>query len=185
MQPRRRRRVFVDPTIQGALCLRVVIYWICFLVSTALLLGCWLGLRAPPSSFSQWFTDIWTRYGPALAVASLIFPIVVLDLLVVSNKFAGPLRRLHAAMKRLGDGEHVEPIRFRSNDFCGEFAEEFNRILGRMNSLERAVAAPENSKVPRFSDNALGDFVIRATGLRGSANGEPRANGTRSPEEQR
>jgi hypothetical protein len=31
-------------------------------------------------------------------------------------------------MKRLANGEHVEPIRFRDNDFWYEFTEDFNRL---------------------------------------------------------
>jgi hypothetical protein len=165
------------------MCLRVAIYWLCFLSVTAVLLGCWLALREAPLSFSEWFTGVWNQYGPALVVASLIFPVVLLDFLIVSNKFAGPLRRLHTAMKRLGDGEHVEPMRIRDNDFCGEFAEEFNRILKRMNSLERTAPAPESSTARQMADSP--DCPIRVAGSPGSANSQPQAKITRSPNGQR
>ena len=68
-------------------------------------------------------------------------PMVVADVIRVSNRFAGPLVRLRRSMRALARGEHVEPIHFRKGDFWQEFAEEFNAVAARVQG-ERPNAEP-------------------------------------------
>ena len=63
------------------------------------------------------------------------FPLVVIDCVRLSNRFAGPLHRLRRDMRRLAAGEIVEPIHFRDDDLWREFADEFNAVARRMELL--------------------------------------------------
>ena len=132
MQAWRRRRVLVDRKLQGSLLFRVALYWLCCQLSMALMLGCCLALDESPRSSAAWLQQIWVQYGQALIASLLVLPLVLLDCLVISNKFAGPMLRLRRAMKQLADGQPVAPIRFRRGDFWGEFTTEFNRVLARI-----------------------------------------------------
>ena len=79
--------------------------------------------------------DVYQRFAPAAAASLLILPLVVMDLLRLSNRFAGPARRLRNALCELGEGKEVRPLLFRDNDFWQETAAEFNRVNDRIKQL--------------------------------------------------
>jgi len=126
-----RKRLFVDPKVQGTLILRVVLYWIVFLVTLTLLLLCWRIFTGPARPFYTHFDDMWFQFGPALVGSFLLLPLVIYDILRVSNRFAGPLFRLRRSLRALARGEPVRPISFREGDFWIEVAHEFNAVLAR------------------------------------------------------
>jgi len=128
---RMRKRLFVDPKVQGALVVRVLLYWIVCLITITLMLLCWSVLRTPRMFYTH-LDDMWFRYGPALVASFLLLPMVVVDIIRLSNRFAGPLLRLRRSMRALARGEHVKPIHFREGDFWQEFADEFNALLARV-----------------------------------------------------
>ena len=82
--------------------------------------------------FYTHFDDMWFHYGPALVASLILLPMVIIDIIRTSNRFCGPLLRLRRSMRALAQGERVEPIRFRKGDFWGEFAEEFNAVVARV-----------------------------------------------------
>ena len=135
-----RKRLFIDPKVQGALVLRVLLYWAVCLITVTLMLLCWSILRTPRIFYTH-LDDMWFHYGPAFIASFILLPMVVLDIIRVSNRFAGPLVRLRRSMRALARGEHVEPIRFRDGDFWQEFADEFNAVAARVQG-ERPEAEP-------------------------------------------
>lgn len=130
---RMRKRLFVDPKVQGALVLRVLLYWAVCVITITLMLLCWNVLRTP-RMFYTFLDDMWYRYAPAILASSVLLPMVMVDIVRLSNRFAGPLYRLRRSMRALGRGERVEPIHFREGDFWQEFAEEFNAVVARVQS---------------------------------------------------
>jgi hypothetical protein len=126
-----RKRLFVDPKVQGTLILRVVLYWIVLLVTLTLLLLCWRIFTGPARPFYTHFDAMWFQFGPAMVGSFLLLPLVVFDILRVSNRFAGPLFRLRRSLRALARGEPVRPISFREGDFWIEVAHEFNAVLAR------------------------------------------------------
>ena len=135
-----RKQLFVDPKVQGALVLRVLLYWAVCLITVTLMLLCWSILRTPRMFYTH-LDDMWFHYGPAPIASFVLLPMVVLDIIRVSNRFAGPLVRLRRSMRALARGEHVEPIKFRKGDFWQEFADEFNAVAARF-QRERPNAEP-------------------------------------------
>jgi hypothetical protein len=128
---RKRKQLFVDTKVQGALVLRVLLYWLVCLITITLMLLCWSIIRTPRMFYAH-LDDMWFHYGPALIASLVLLPMVVVDIIRVSNRFAGPLVRLRRGMRALARGEHVEPIKFRQGDFWQEFAEEFNAVAARV-----------------------------------------------------
>jgi len=126
-----RKQLFVDSKVQGALVLRVLMYWVVCLITITLMLLCWSVLRTP-RMFYWHFDDMWFHYGPALIASFILLPMVVIDIIRLSNRFAGPMVRLRRSMRALARGEYVEPIRFREGDFWKEFADEFNAVVARV-----------------------------------------------------
>ena len=139
---RRRRRIFVDSRVQGALATRVVIYWVHCLVSVSFMLTIWVIFTGQPQSSSDLMRQVWSRGGPALLASLLLVPLVIFDCIRVSNRFVGPLIRLRKAMRQAADGQAVSPIDFRKDDFWQELATDFNRLCEQ---LGRVAAEPTSS----------------------------------------
>jgi len=139
---RMRKKLFVDPKVQGALVMRVVLYWIVCIITITLMLLCWRIVTGPARMFYTHFDDMWFHFGPALIASFLLLPLVIVDIIRLSNRFAGPLLRLRRSMRALARGDHVEPIHFRKGDFWHEFAEEFNAMVLRVQARDHA-AEPE------------------------------------------
>lgn len=137
-----RKRLFIDPKVQGALVLRVVLYWAVCLITITLMLLCWRILTGPARMFYAHFNDMWFLFGPALVASLVLLPLVIVDVVRMSNRFTGPLLRLRRCMRELAAGERVEPIHFRDGDFWQECADEFNAVLARVEGLSRS-AGPE------------------------------------------
>ena len=95
----RRGRIFVDPQVQGALIVRVMMYWMYCLLSVTLMLACWTILHDRPVSSSQMFQMIWDRGAPAVIASFLLLPIVMVDCVRASNRVAGPLLRLRRGLQ--------------------------------------------------------------------------------------
>lgn len=136
-----RRKLFVDPEVQGALVTRCVIYWcVSLIVVFAALLSpdfifVTLGLVSPTGP------SIWVRYAPALILSAALTPVLVLDLLRCTNRFAGPMVRTRRFLRSLANGERIEPIEFRNDDFWKGYAGDLNAVLQRIETLERQAAA--------------------------------------------
>lgn len=126
---RLRKQLFVDPKVQGALIGRVIMYWLVCLVTMTIMLLCWRIVTGPARPFYTHFDDMWFHFGPALVASLILLPLVVVDILRVSNRFVGPLFRLRRSIRAVARGEKVKPLRFRDNDFWHDFADEFNEML--------------------------------------------------------
>jgi hypothetical protein len=137
-----RKHLFVDPKVQGALVARVVLYWVVCLITITLMLLCWRIITGPARMFYTHFNDMWFFYGPALIASFLLLPLVMVDVIRFSNRFAGPLLRLRRCMRELARGEHVEPIEFRDDDFWQDIAQEFNGVIERVQG-EQSAAEPD------------------------------------------
>lgn len=137
----KRSRLFVDPEVQGALVTRCLVYWCValFVVFAALLspdfIFATLGLVSPTGP------SIWVRYTPGLILAGAMTPLMVLDLLRCTNKFAGPMVRTRRFLRQLAKGEEVDPIKFRRGDYWRGYADDLNALLRRIQVLESQVAA--------------------------------------------
>ena len=138
----RRRRLFVDFKLQGVLLAHTAIYWCYCLLSVTLIARCWVVFAHRPGSSAELFSTLWGYFGPALFGSILLLPLVLMDCLRLSNRFAGPMVRLRVAMHRLANGEPVKPVKLRDGDFWCEFAEDFNRVLAREAAGADAAANP-------------------------------------------
>jgi hypothetical protein len=137
-----RKHLFVDPKVQGALALRVVLYWVVCLMTITLMLLCWQVLTGPVRPFLTHLDNVWFHSGPALIASLLLLPLVIVDVLRLSNRFVGPVLRLRRSMRQLARGESVEPLDFRNGDFWHDFADEFNAVVARVQ---------QNAKLPQPS----------------------------------
>ncbi len=71
-----------------------------------------------------------------LVASLLVLPLILYDIGVLTNRVIGPLNRLRRELRRLGEGQRVEPLEFRDGDYWQEFAAEFNAVAQRVARLE-------------------------------------------------
>ena len=159
MSNNRRKKFYVDPAVQGALVARAAQYWLYSVaaVGTLTMLG-WIfvspGLHvlvaSPPLA-----SMVIQMVAIAVISAFLLLPFVLMDVSRHSNRFAGPMVRLRRSMEQLADGEAVEPIRFRDEDYWQDFATAFNRILARVNGAsDGATSTPQCTSPPAAAEGA-------------------------------
>ena len=141
-----RKHLFVDPKVQGALVVRVVLYWFFCLLTITLMLLCWRIVTGPARMFYTHFDDMWFFYGPAAIASLVLLPLVAVDIVRLSNRFVGPMLRLRRSMRDLARGETVEPLEFRDGDYWQDFAREFNTIAARLKQAERRADAASSAE---------------------------------------
>jgi hypothetical protein len=138
----KRRQKYIDPKVQGAIVLRTIFYWTLCMVTIILMLMAWRAFAWPARPLQTHLDEIWFRFSPVFITSLLLLPVLIADAIGLSNRFAGPMVRLRQSMRRLADGERVALVQFRKNDFWQEFAEDFNRLVVRIQAMEAARANP-------------------------------------------
>jgi len=117
----RRWRLFADMKLQGSLLLRTAFYW----------MGCQALMVCTVLAF-QWLTEdtsnAWDLMIPGIVVTSLCLPIVLFDLIVFSNRYAGPMLQISRWINGNADGKSVKGVRFREGDFFPGLDEKLNKI---------------------------------------------------------
>ena len=135
----KRRTYLIDWSVQGSLIRRICGHWFAFLCATLIGLPLFraivLGDIATPMSVRLKSTAV--DGAILLTLFVLLLPYFIYDTLRVSNKFAGPMFRLHTTIKKLSQGETVPPIAFRGDDFWQEVATDFNTMVDRVRAEER------------------------------------------------
>jgi hypothetical protein len=145
----KRKKLLVDGLVQGALLWRVVTYWFSCLVSIGLMLACWHMLANPGRPFYRQLDEVWFQNGPAMVASLLLLPMVLMDVLRFSNRFAGPMVRMRRTLEALARGESVEPLRFRDADFWQGLADQVNLVAERISKLEQSQTAPSRPQQPQ------------------------------------
>jgi hypothetical protein len=111
---------------------RTAWYWLFCLLSISLMLICWSAYNGPSRRFIDLATELYFRYGPGLAASLILLPIVMLDVMRLSNRFVGPVVRLRNGLREVAEGRPAQPLNFRDDDFWRELATDFNRAAARL-----------------------------------------------------
>jgi len=177
----RRKTYFVDKDVQGALALRVVAYWIaclwgvfCVLAGFPIIVTWWFGFPNAPTSAALVY-QTWLDFWPAIAASLFLMPLLVRDVVCLSNRFVGPFFRLRSALQELAQGKTITPISFRKGDFWFEIVEDVNRISAML-AAQNNQASAANQISEETPSEMVGEELV----------GQPKsAEVTQSQEEQR
>jgi hypothetical protein len=107
---------------------RSVSYWAFCIAALTIMLLIWNSLLGAEPFWNQ-IDDVWYRHAPAVVAVTLLLPLLLIDVLRVSNRFAGPIYRMRRVMTAMAKGERVDPISIRKGDFWHDFIEDFNTML--------------------------------------------------------
>ena len=146
----KRSQLYVDARFQGTLLLRVAGYWLLAALAVVLMLFGGRSLFSAANLSAAPASDARATYAPALLALLTLLPIVLMDVLKLTNRVVGPILRLRTALRALACGEKVDPVRFRDGDFWQEFADEFNTVAAQLNHLREVSPrqeAPEELSV--------------------------------------
>ncbi|GAB5403902.1 MAG: hypothetical protein Aurels2KO_21330 [Aureliella sp.] len=134
-----RERLFIDKEVQGALVARVVIYWLAG-IAYVILGSVGTNLYTSPNwTISQHFSHMLDTYWAWIPSALLILPLVIYDVVRLSNKFAGPIYRLRSHLQRSLDNPAPERVQFRGDDFWRDLADPVNELQRRIVKLQDEV----------------------------------------------
>lgn len=144
-----RKRLFIDRQVQGALLFRTVVYWFFLLVATSLIMLGVYAIREPGGTFFEYCRLVLARHGILAIATLLLLPLVIYDVLVTTNRFAGPVYRMRRAMRSLAADEPIGPLQFREGDYWRGLADEFNAVAARMAELKRQADGADPDHAPR------------------------------------
>ena len=156
MSKKLRRKLFVDPTVQGAIVRRLTLHWVVVLaVLTVFLVVMQVLVGGPFKPLSHHLEQIWQQYGLLLASLACLLPVFAYDSVKLSHRFAGPMTNMRQALKKVADGEDVPPVKFRHNDYWQPLADDFNRIAAELKSLRASSSeAKPTGQTEEPSENA-------------------------------
>ncbi len=133
-----RKAFFIDHAVQGELLRKAATAWLLSLafVGTLTILG-WIFIAPGLEQLIRIREFLPSLLGImiiSLAASFAVLPVLLYDLIKLTNRFAGPVFRLQCSMKDLAEGKDVKPISFREGDYWLELAESFNGIAARLKS---------------------------------------------------
>lgn len=139
-----RQQLLIDKDVQIALVLRAMLYGtacVTYFVVIQFFTQFMIhpGLNIADLLFS--LTDEAIYWVPGLLVLG---PLMIYDVLKVSNRFAGPIFSMRREMQNLIDGKEGRNISFRNDDHWSTLAMQFNTI--REEILELRANKPSDSK---------------------------------------
>ena len=140
MRYHKRKRLLVDVGVQGSLLLRVTAYWIACVLTVELLSLSWQIATGPeqPTYIAYFLNQDWRQSCIRLVASALLLVPIVLDMLRLSNRFAGPVFRIQRVLREVAQNGIVQHVRLRDKDYWHGFADDLNAALSRLASESQA-----------------------------------------------
>ncbi len=157
-----RKKKYVSGPIQGRLMMRMAVYWVMYHV---ILWHAILAFRYIEFRFRSTVTgeqialhDFYSRFVqdfyPILVCAIVALPIVLVDLMHLTHRIAGPLVRFQNALRGLIAGEEIRKVGLRKGDLLIEFQDEFNRYLDFL-AQQKAARIVESDGIDEHAEHVL------------------------------
>ena len=170
---RYRKKLFVSGRIQGRLLFRIGLYWVLYHVVLwhALFVYRYLQDRMNGAilnesiPFGELYTQFVADYYPVVLCAVITLPIVVIDMLKMTHRIAGPLVAFQNALRELVAGKAVEQVQLRKGDLLTEFQDEFNAYLDTL-AKRRRHESPPGGESEEPSDGAEAQIASQVADLR-------------------
>lgn len=124
-----RKKLFINPELQGKLVRRTLFYWGAFLFLLVMPITLARTWQQPQQLIFSHLIETVFDYSSILLCATIVLPLAVYDMLKLSNRIAGPVFRLKREIGRMADGESIAPVNFRPDDHWHDLADEFNRLI--------------------------------------------------------
>ncbi|EKK02377.1 hypothetical protein RBSH_02311 [Rhodopirellula baltica SH28] len=150
-----RQQLLIDKDVQVALILRAVLYGTACVTYFVVIQFFTQSMIHPGVNTADLFlslTDEAMYWVPGLLVLG---PLMIYDVLKVSNRFAGPIFSMRREMQNLIDGKEGRNITFRNDDHWSTMAMQFNTI--REELLELRANMPSEAEEEDEEDDSWMD----------------------------
>lgn len=168
-----RQKVWIDRPVQGALVQRVLLYWFCGLVYIGLSTACFQYYQNPDWSIGEHFSALFTQFGPWLPSFVLMLPLVIFDIVRLSNQFVGPVYRLKSHLNAITENANCRPMTFRDGDYWQDLVVPINTLQLQLLQLQaqvvllrqRGIQLPQaaNSEVQASEQPTASEPIEKAT----------------------
>ena len=151
-----RQQVWIDQHVQGVLVGRVLLYWSGLLIYFVLSVGCYHWWQNPEWTLTEHLWGMFDQIGPCLPTLFVLLPLIIFDIVRLSNRFAGPIYRLRKHLGELSQDSQTAPLHFRDDDYWQQLADPINLMQQKMLVLEQQV------QTLSFVHKSLSDGTIAA-----------------------
>lgn len=131
----RRKKKFIDQKVQGRLVVGIAAHWLLYFMLILCAIPMWHMITV--SGFTKPFRTVllesWAEMTPVFLFLAAVLPIFIWETVKFSNRFVGPIYRLHRTIRSISAGEEFHPIHFREDDFWHDLADDFNTMMKRLN----------------------------------------------------
>ena len=135
-----RQKVWIDFNVQGVLVGRILLYWFGVALYFGISLSCYQWMEYPDLTTGEHAQAIFEQIWPCLPSYILLLPLVIFDMVRLSNRFVGPVYRLRMHLGRLNANASTYALNFRDDDYWQQLAEPINQLQRTILSLEKEVA---------------------------------------------
>ncbi len=135
-----RQKVWIDDNVQGILVGRVVLYWSAALVYVGLGSACFQYYQNPHWEAGKHVSVLFDQIWPWLPSAILCLPLVIFDVIRLSNLFVGPIYRLRQHLAALIEEPACVALKFREDDHWQDLVEPMHCIQAELVFLRGEVA---------------------------------------------
>lgn len=135
-----RQKVWVDSSVQGVLIGRIVLYWMSALLYVSLGSACFQYYQHPDWSLVKHAEALFMQFWPWLPSVFLCLPLVIFDIVRLSNLFVGPIYRLRQHLAELNDDPNCRALKFRDDDYWQDLAEPIHGLQAEILTLRAEVA---------------------------------------------
>lgn len=159
MSKSKRRSRIINSSIQRAVLFKFVIHWAFAIVAIfAISFTLHLMFKSPEESYASILGDMKNRYALSLFVLFALVPYFLRDLIELTHRVVGPMKRFEDALKKAARGESIEPLSFRDGDYWQELAADFNRLVERgVANSGREPSDPQAPQTAVSNDEAAAD----------------------------
>ena len=155
----KRRKYFVDASVQGAILRQAVFYWLFGFATFAFVLFAYRIVPIWLAGEEVTFQRIWYFLSPAVVSSVVLLPAVMYRAIRFSHRFVGPMVRFRKTINQLAKGQTVAPIKLRWKDFWVDFANDLNQLSTKINDQAAAQSAEnasaETQQEPRAKEEEL------------------------------
>ncbi|MCA9196589.1 MAG: hypothetical protein KDA87_03590 [Planctomycetales bacterium] len=135
MARKQRSQKYVDSAVQGFLARRIITHWfVFFLASTVSIVALEFFMGDPNRSIGGHLAAAISQHAFFFLLMVGLVPSFVYDTIKVSHRFSGPMLRFRTELRKLADGQEVQQLSFRDNDFWKELSADFNRLSEKLKS---------------------------------------------------
>jgi hypothetical protein len=131
-----RRSISVDWRLQGIWVGRVLIYWSAMILYFGLAAGVSQYCDHPQWSLSQHLSVWIATVSPWLPSVLLILPLVIFDVLRLSQQLIRPVVRLRTQLNKMVKNANCTPFILRADDCWGELVKPVNDMQDYLISLQ-------------------------------------------------